>query len=307
MIFGQTRASDSPSVDKFKSYKLTSFIKICYSLTVPHNVKCHCASSVSVWAAFAFFLLCFCTCHAVFWYPRLLANMTAPLTEALFFQAEVRHPLILPFSHPTWEGLQFSPSANLCYAKQSFFSPESQARILPSVLIFLPAVNVGVAPQWYDIKTKPLRFWSMYVVRGDSSATVQQIWLGETPFLAIHLSISFQYIMVLPPELFTFPGISSSSWCFLASTIFASVFWVRCQLGFWSFFYFPAFYNLCDFSNTLDCRSTLVLTNLSLYPVFSICTLLKSSACTLTLSSGYAEPATERFPLQCSTCLSHWR
>lgn len=98
MILGQTSAGDSPRIDKFKSYKLTSCIELFYSLTGPQNLKCYCTSLKCDWSTFGFFSYSFPTWHAVFWYPRLLANMTALLTEAPVFHAGIRHSLISPFT-----------------------------------------------------------------------------------------------------------------------------------------------------------------------------------------------------------------
>lgn len=140
------------------------------------------------WATFVGFVL-FCFSALFFCLPccvlvsKTPGNMSALLTGTLLFQAGIKHPLISFFTS-TWEGLQFPVFTNFCYAKQYFFPPESQARILPSILIFLPTVTVGAAPQWSAIKTEPFVFRSMYVVKGDCSATVQQIWQAEIPFFA---------------------------------------------------------------------------------------------------------------------------
>lgn len=295
MILGQTCTSDSPRIDKFKSYKLTSCIELFHSLTGPQNLKCYCASLIHL-----------CFFRALFYYlPCCVLISTTPYK----YDCPADRGPNLPCRDQT-------PSCFLLHTllekDYSFLllrtcaMPSSPSHLSPrpeyfrQFWFFHLQLMLEQHPIGLPLRPNPMWFWSLYVVRGDCSATLQLIWLGETPFLAIHLCISFQDAKVSPLELFTFSLVSTFSCCFLTGTIFASAVWFHCQLSFWSSFYFSGFFDL-------DCRCNPVLTNLPLCLGFSICIVLNISACSFTVPSVYAEPewqALECSPLQCSTCPS---
>lgn len=271
MILGQTCTSDSPRIDKFKSYKLTSCIELFHSLTGPQNLKCYCASLIHL-----------CFFPALFYYlPCCVLISTTPYK----YDCPADRGPNLPCRDQTPSCF---PLHTLLEKDYSFLllrtcaMPSSPSHLSPrpeyfrQFWFFHLQLMLEQHPIGLPLRPNPMCFWSLYVVRGDCSATLQLIWLGETPFLAIHLCISFQGTKVSPLELFTFSLVSTFSCCFLTGTIFASAVWFHCQLSFWSSFYFSGFFDL-------DCRCVDQLTSLSwflhLYCTQHLCLFLHRPIC----------------------------
>lgn len=87
-----------------------------------------------------------------------------------------------PFSHPHERGYSFLSLQTFAMSSSTSSHLSPRPGYFHPFWFFLPTVTVGAAPQWSAIKTKTFGFWSMYVVKGDCSAPVQQIWQGEIPF-----------------------------------------------------------------------------------------------------------------------------